>query len=452
VRPAAPRGRDEGIADQVADESTRQVRDELNTAASELGLWLASLRSFLSPKHQPGGAQAKAIERDYRCEAQALREILFRCLHLTSDLTGELGVRRRSTKTRGESGAPEAALTDEPANLDADALDGLGESLKGISALCDAALSSVGLVGFAAWSEIGGALQRTLDESAAARLLTARARDWSAPPANHRLAALAERVSAEEAAEDLQRVFEGFSHLLGLLSFAETSLTSDAPLKPLLAVFALIHEQTRELLDFVELVSRGEAGGEGIRDALDGTAYAVHMELRKTFEQELEGFCSAADPAHTYSRAESACGLLRNCFQQSVVAIAQSLEATIEGRELFDSFTTRLDESLQLRAELWSLIHFIRDAERRSSEVVAPVVAEGLYAFREGSLRYLMYKDREPFEKFLEEVETARGHTELAGALHRLGAFLETLFGQVNMRAALVNHPFDPQGVGLNFS
>jgi len=433
----------------VAEESTRQVREDYIAEAGELGLWLASLRSFLSPKNQPGGARPRPTERDYRCEAEALREILFRCLHLTSDLAGELRARRRAAEAGAVNPAPDARDSGTRAELDADMVARLGESLKGVCAICDAALSA-GHVGFDAWGELGGALQRALSDSPAARLLAAA--DWPAEQAAGRLAALAERASPEEVAEDLQRVFDGFAHLLGLLTFAETSLASDAPLKPLLSVFALVHERTRDLLDFIELVSRGEAAEEGVRDALDGTAYAVQMELRKTFEQELDGFCSATNPAHTYSRAESACGLLRNCFQQSVVAVAQSLDPSVEGRELFDSFVTRLDESLLLRAELWSLIHFIRDAESRPSQALAPVVAEGLYAFREGSLRYLMYKDREPFERFLEEVETARGQKELSGALHRLGAFLETLFGQVNMRAALVQHPFDPHRAGLNYS
>jgi hypothetical protein len=437
----------------VADESTRQFPEESFTEAGELGLWLASLRSFLSPGNRPGAPRSprsKATESDYASEAQALREVLFRCLQLTSDLSGELSARSNAARSADEPEVPETGDGGARPGLEADALARLGESLRGISALCDAALSA-GPVGFGAWGELGGALQRTLDEPAA-RALEAAARDWHSARGVARLTALAESVSPEETAEDLQRVFEGFAHLLGLIAFAETSLTSDAPLKPLVFIFALIHEQTRDLLDLVELVTRGGAGGEAVRDALDGTAYAVQMELRKTFEQELEGFSSATNPAHTYSRAESACGLLRNCFQQSAVAVAQSLDSSIEGRELFDSFTTRLDESLRLRTELWALIHFIRDAEHRPSQALAPVVAEGLYAFRQGSLRYLMYKDREPFEKFLEEVEAARGETELTGALHRLGAFLETLFGQVNMRAALVNHPFDPNEPGLNIS
>jgi len=432
----------------VADESTRQVRKDAFTEAEELGLWLASLRSLLSPKNQPGTAREEPTERDYRCETLVLREGLFRCLQLTSDLTAEFGSRRRAAATADLSPAPDAPA--QP-GLDAVSLDRLGESLKGVCALSDAALAA-GVVGFDAWNELGGALRRALDESEAPRALTTEARDWSAGPAAGRLATLAENVSPEETAEDLRRIFDGFAHLLGLLAYAETSLASDAPLKPLLSVFALIHEQTRDLLGFIELVSRGGPADEVVRDALDGTAYAVHMELRKTFEQELEGFCSAANPAHTFSRAESACGLLRNCFQQSVVAVAQSLDSSVEGHDLFDSFTTRLDESLKLRSALWSLIHFVRDAEERASHAIAPVVAEGLYAFRDGSLRYLMYKDREPFEKFLEEVETARGASELSGALHRLRAFLETLFGQVNMRAALVNHPFDPNELGHNFS
>ena len=50
-------------------------------------------------------------------------------------------------------------------------------------------------------------------------------------------------------------------------------------------------------------------------------------------------------------------------------------------------------------------------------------------------------------ERFIEEVESARAPGELSQTLHRFEAFLETLFGQVNMRAVLDGHPFDPNSI-----
>jgi hypothetical protein len=429
----------------VTEETTGRNRDSVPAEAAESGLWLLSLRSFLIPGNHPGTDGERVTSRDYHCETLVLREILLRCLLLSANLSGEATGHgdKAETPVGEEAGrAVVAPLWTEP-----DAFNRLVEGFKDVCALCDAAVAA-GSVSFGTWSDIGAALIRILDNSEAAGALTQAAR---APRAGHlraRLSALAESVSPEELSEDLLAVFEGFARLLDYLSFAEGALASDAPLKSLLAVFALLQEEGRELLDFVEQLSRGAAPDAALRDALDGTAYAIRMELRKSFEQELEGFCSAAGPAQTFSRAESASGLLRNCFQQSVVAIARSIDPTVEGAELFGSFQTRLDESLILRKELWDLIHFAREAERQPSAALAQTVAERLYAFRDGSLRYLMYKDREPFEKFLEGVETARGAAALGDVLHRLGAFLETLFGQVNMRAALVNHPFNPEEVG----
>jgi hypothetical protein len=41
-------------------------------------------------------------------------------------------------------------------------------------------------------------------------------------------------------------------------------------------------------------------------------------------------------------------------------------------------------------------------------------------------------------------VTATRGAAEQRAVLHRFSAYLETLFGQVNMRAVLAAHPFAP--------
>jgi hypothetical protein len=89
------------------------------------------------------------------------------------------------------------------------------------------------------------------------------------------------------------------------------------------------------------------------------------------------------------------------------------------------------------------LLQLVLQAEReRDRRPLAPLL-ERLEAFRERSLRFLMYKDWESFERFVTEVLAARGAVELTPVLHRFGTYLEALFGQINMRTILADHTFD---------
>ena len=49
----------------------------------------------------------------------------------------------------------------------------------------------------------------------------------------------------------------------------------------------------------------------------------------------------------------------------------------------------------------------------------------------------------EELELVMEEIGAARGAAELSPVLHRFAAYLEALSSQVNMRAVLLDHPFD---------
>ncbi|HYE14607.1 MAG TPA: hypothetical protein VD968_09225, partial [Pyrinomonadaceae bacterium] len=239
--------------------------------------------------------------------------------------------------------------------------------------------------------------------------------------------------------------FKRFTRLLGRLALAESKLREDCRLKQLLALFTLVREEAGELLDFIENRALHAEGLDAkARELLDSTSYAVRMELRKAFEHELAGFCSLRLPTQLFARVENACGLLRDCFRQSVVALAQGLDPSLDGAWLFTQFETKLQQSLALRLELWRLMRFVRGTVSASEPPPAEAVRERLLSFRQGGQRFLMYKDFEPFERFVEEVEDSRSPEQLAAVLHRFDAFLETLFGQVNMRAVLAEHPFEP--------
>lgn len=435
------------------DEQTRQrTQIEEFPPARELAVWLRALQSFFNQANHPFAAaeRAEISSRNFKSETHVVCDALLRCLHLLGSVErGEPLPVSRDIGDEAEAARSPFALDDLPGLAGVkDSLGGLSEALNDGCKLGEALLNS-SFVSFGGWSGLGSVLDRELRRSEAAGIITT---PWSVggpPRSQDALVALTRRIAPDELGEDMTEVFDAFARLLGLLRFIEISLASDAQLKRLLPVFTLIYEETRALLDFIEgRALRVEGIESGAREILDGTAYAIRMELRKAFEHELTGFSTLRHPLQLFAKVESASGLLRDCYQQSVVALAQCFDPAMDGGQLFPSFQTKLEQSLTLRRDLWALVNLVRSESAEAESFEHTRLLEHLSAFSEGSQRYLMYKDWEPFERFVEEVESARVPGELSQALHRFEAFLETLFGQVNMRAVLAAHPFDSHAGG----
>jgi hypothetical protein len=421
----------------VKELSQHPTSAEALSPAHELAVWLRALRSFFNPANHPltDAERAALGERSFRCETGVVRDALVRCLHLLSTLA-------RGEQPPAQDATYKAALGLVNAK---ESLEDLGEVFKDVCRLGDALLET-STVGFAAWSSLGSLLERELRRSEAAGLILAAGQAAGGAELQEQLVGLAQGLMPEDLGEDLLEIFQSFSRLLALLRFVEVSLKGDAQLKRLLPIFTLVREETRALLDFIEgRALRVEGVEKGASEILDGTAYAVRMELRKAFEHELTGLCSVRQPPQLFAKVENATGLLRDCYQQSVVALAQSFEPGLDGGTLFRSFTTKLEQSLELRRDLWKLVMLVARASAEDHEPPATRVLEALGAFGEGGQRYLMYKDWETLERFTEEIDSARDSGELSRTLHRFEAYLETLFGQVNMRAVLADHPFDPK-------
>ena len=414
------------------------------TAARELGTWLQALLSFF--EQHPAGEPASPA-RDFTPETRVVRDVLIRCLQLIAspDADAESYAAFVLEDEPPAAGAPPREAGREALGGGEGALAPLEEVLRDACELCDALLEAP-TVKFGAWAGLGGMLARAVSQSAAAADLMVASSGAPGGALRESLSAAADRVEPDELGEDVVAVFSALGLALERLRFVEDSLRRDAPLKRLLPVFALIQSDAGRVLDLIEnRALRVEGLEKGVRDTLDGTAYAMRMELRKAFDYELSGVAALRQPLHVFAKIENAHGLLRDCFQQSAVTLAQCFDPSVEGAQLFPAFRAKLDQSLALRRDLWNLVRFVRRASAGGGAEAQPAkVLARLKTFEEESLRLLMYKDREPFERFVEEAETALDAAELAAVLHRFEAFLETLFGQVNMRAVLADIPFEP--------
>lgn len=102
-----------------------------------------------------------------------------------------------------------------------------------------------------------------------------------------------------------------------------------------------------------------------------------------------------------------------------------------------------------LREHLWRVFKTVQAAEQDPEGEVVAELCQELSSFLGSTLSFLHYKDGETLERFSEEVHAARDKRDLVPILHRFGAYLETLFGQICMRAVLAGHPFEESNPAL---
>jgi hypothetical protein len=416
-----------------------------------LGLWLRALLSFFDASNHPltETEQADLSKRDFSNDLRIARAAFLECSRLAHQLAGaESADDELFEETDGPGVLNSFSLAEEsgePNGLAADqSLLRLTEVLGQFSLLLEDLLLA-GPIGFPVWSNVSKMLARELERSGAARQFIRQTTFRNGANLQPPLLSLTRDAAMHRSfATDLLMIFSRMVEMLGWLAVIESSLRRDLPLKQTLPIFTLINQETRELRRFVETHTlRIEELDTAICDVLDGTNYALAMELRKVFSRELVGVNALRHPPTIYAKVETAHGILRDSFQQSIVALTQLFDPTLDGALLFKAYQTKKQQSLTLRYDLWMLLQLIQRAEKERDRHPVVRLIERLVVFQESSLNYLMYKDWEACERFIEEVGAARGAVELAPVLHRFAAFVETLFSQVSMRSVLADCPFD---------
>ncbi|HLM00268.1 MAG TPA: hypothetical protein VK400_04375 [Pyrinomonadaceae bacterium] len=424
----------------------------------ELGLWLSGLESFLQVRNHSFASDSanrpKPANRDWTKE--------FRLVHSTLLLCSKLALQLSRTVRDKNSSAASATAADKDEQIDlitnpnaarfefsdAAAAEELAELS---SALVDSVLLNEGLLRaaplrFSEWTAWSNFLAAKLKAAAISGKLIAAAEKEGENFLPKKLKDLLENKPIPFALEaDLRLVLPRFAKILKWLDAIGQMHDRDEPLKPAMLLFARINEQTQEMMRFINnRLLRFKNEEDSLFAALDCAVYAASIELRKVYNFELVGFAEARQSPLIYARVETAHGLLNDCFQQTLVNFAQLIEPDVKATELFPNLQTKLQQSLTLREDLWRVLQVVRKAEKNPESVSLEKLHTKLTDFLNHTIKYLFYKDLETVERFIEEVLNTTKKSELVSILHRFGAYLETLLGQVNLRTVLSNHPFNP--------
>ncbi len=260
------------------------------------------------------------------------------------------------------------------------------------------------------------------------------------------LSALLRGIPEDRLRRNVALAFLYLFRLLRYLSLIQADLVRDHLMRPSLVLFALVHKEADSFSEFLRsrFIKGREAGQKGVQ-AAELIVYSLKVESQRTIERELVSVACEGDARVIFTKVEDSHGLLCNCLQSGVVTLARAFDAAFDARAFFPSMIESVEKSQKLRQDLWSLRHFMKQALDQGGHPALESLIERLSAFRETSMRHLMYRDWAEFERFSDELITAGNSLEVRVLLRKLISYIETLIQEVSKRSAL-QAPEPPSG------
>jgi hypothetical protein len=248
-----------------------------------------------------------------------------------------------------------------------------------------------------------------------------------------------DRVDDAAVRELMRAILNEILRVFDRLSLVESNLQKLDTLRENLSIMELLKFEIRFMIDFIEAEAMYTEGiGERLRDTFDGVAYGMNHDVKRVFERELTSDIWTKLRPVVYGRILQSHGLLTNCFQQTFITLIQAMNPNVDPIQLFNDFEARLRQSLLLCNDLSSLIKFVNHAHAEPTIETLQAVVDKTVDFRDGNMKYLMYRDWRGYEHHAMGVITAiESDVDVKSRLHQFGSYLEILYGHIKMRSVL---------------
>jgi hypothetical protein len=414
----------------------------------ELEMWLRAFERFFRIKNQPlSEREAKQLAlRNWSEELRLVDNVIRRAVQLCTFILTEdqVNLTRFDKYVEGylkkddvvdpyiekllRQATPEAGLT-----LLRDALEDLHVLLTDLVRLSR--------IPYATFTAVGRILYREIRRGhLLALLIDSKFKPIHDKVQNPAIAATIRGIPEPLVRKQAAKVFLEFFRMLHYLEFADPAQATEDSLRNSILVFSLITSETRLLLAYIERrVLRGVDPESRIREIYDSFVYSLPFEMKKVINTELMDISVARQPDIIRARVENSHGILKDCFQQSLVQLAQVFDPGVQGRDIFPDFTAKLEQSVELREQLARLVRVVREFQTRRDDASAADMKEAISRFYDTDMKYLMYRDWSGFELFFIEILKCPSLSALIQISHRFETFLSTLHREVQKRSILQN-------------
>ncbi len=419
----------------------------------ELEMWLRSFERFFRIRNQAlSERESKQLAlRNWSEELRLVDQVLLRVVNLCTSLLTEEQVNHARFDKYVESFLKKDDVVDPYVEkllrqaTPEESLVLLREAFEDMHVLL-AQLTRLSRIPYATFMAVGTVIYREIRRSDLLALLI----DKKFKPVHDRIgnASIAGTIRAvedDERRKHAARVFLEFFRLLHYLDYADPAHNAEEELKSTLLVFSLITGETRNLLSYLEKrVMPTLKEGTPLYDLYDSFVYCIPLELKKVINTELLDISASRATESIRARVENSHGILKDCFQQSVVQLAQAY-GPADGEAIFPDFTAKLEQSVRLRDGLAILIKAMRQFQAAKDETQAIRMKEEISRFYDTSMKYLMYRDWSGFELFFIEILKCNSIPDLQQIAHRFEKYLMPLFREVQKRSILQGVPLAPE-------
>jgi hypothetical protein len=238
------------------------------------------------------------------------------------------------------------------------------------------------------------------------------------------------------------KVFLELFRLLHYLEYTDPTRLGEEHLRDAVLPLTLIVSETRLLLTYIERrVLKGRATTVPLYELYDSFVYCMPLELKKVVSTELIDVTVVRQAENVRTRVENSHGILKDCFQQSIVQLAQVFDPAVDGGRIFPDFTARREQSLRLRDGLAEVIRSLREFQKQKDAAAATRMKRSISDFYDHQMKYLMYRDWSGFELFYIEILKCASLSGLQQIAHRFETFLITLLREVQKRSLLQDTP-----------
>jgi hypothetical protein len=259
---------------------------------------------------------------------------------------------------------------------------------------------------------------------------------------NRRIARLIRAIADPVEKRHAAKVFLELFRLLHYLEYTDPARLPEAQLRDTILPFALVTSETRLLLGYVEKrLLKGREIVTPVDQVYDSFVYCIPLELRKVVNTELTDISVTRQSESVRTRVENSHGILKDCFQQSIVQLAQAFDPAVDGSRIFPDFIARRDQSLRLRDGLVEVVQAVHAFQEARDETGAARMKDRISDFYDHHIKYLMYRDWAGFELFYIEILKCASMSALGQIAHRFETFLVTLLREVQKRSFLQGNP-----------
>ena len=270
---------------------------------------------------------------------------------------------------------------------------------------------------------------------------------------NPGIADVVKSIKDRETRKNISLIYVYLFRFLRYIGHIDIASQHSIALNSSLLILIMLRSEINMFHKFIKAIS-DMTRDEELATLLKSISYQFSMETKRVYIQEMKDVIRKKGPKHFRGKLENSQGILKNLTEQSTVQFTRFFNPQVQGKDIFDSFTTRHCQSMQLREDLFVLHRFISLLEEKATfpEIVPDVfnsMKKFMRHFESSTFKLLRYDDYDEFAYFFNSIFSFQG-PDLSKILEKIRAFkifLETTLRNIANRAELRDAPVNINGV-----